>query len=245
MGILINSDSSAEPAVNQPPTIDSVTITPSTAARNSVITITADGADRFDGTVRNVAFFVDIDGNGIVNTGDRPLGTDGSPLAQFQFTRAFPKTPPLGIFKFSPSPATTKALHRYSDRRDINRHQLHSDTQSPCRRPPSLLPGKHLNLIVTGTKDTDGKIAKAEFWLDQNENGVIDADVDELLSTDTTAANGFKFSPDTTGTDPGVNTVLARVFDNDGAESATAAATVTILPSVVDLSILGTTTTPS
>ncbi|MGD9688837.1 MAG: peptidylprolyl isomerase [Phycisphaerales bacterium] len=89
--------------------------------------------------------------------------------------------------------------------------------------------GANLTLTASGAIDSDGTVARIEFYRDANGNGVFDMGTDILLGTDNTPANGFSIVVNTGTMDfmfaTGVNRYFAVAFDNDNTASAAPATT--------------------
>jgi hypothetical protein len=221
------------------PTIESLTIDPSTVGRGQIVTFTANNVVDSDGTIRAVTFVADVNGDGIANEGDRILGVDPFGANGYSKKVRVPRTAPAGNIQIlaiatdktgdSSAPAAATATITNAA----------PTIKALVAAPPSLYAGKRLNIIAVGGRDTDGKIAKVDFYRDTNGNSLIDPGVDELFHTDDSPAGGFKASPDTVGQDPGAVTVLAQATDNDGAVSNVVSTVITFKEAGVDLTILG------
>ena len=85
-----------------------------------------------------------------------------------------------------------------------------------------------MTLTANGVTDSDGTVAKVEFYRDTNGNGVIDVGTDTLLGTDTSSSGGWTYTASTSGFPLGSNTYLARAQDNSSVWSSTVTATGTI-----------------
>lgn len=95
--------------------------------------------------------------------------------------------------------------------------------------PNSVTQGSNLTLSATGVADSDGTVAKVEFYRDVNENGVIEVGTDILLGSDTSAGSGWTWTGSTGSFPLGTNHFLARAQDNALLWSKAAAATATLL----------------
>src|SRR5207237_1362664 len=90
--LMINSGQSGA-ITGQPPTIDSLTVSPGTAARGDLVTLTANGVS--DGA-RGVIFAVDVNSDGIIDKGDFPLGADLGAANGFSVARRIPRNVDAG-----------------------------------------------------------------------------------------------------------------------------------------------------
>ncbi len=75
--------------------------------------------------------------------------------------------------------------------------------------------GRRVNLYAVGARDTDGTVARVDFYHDTNANGTFDEGVDLLLGTDSSAAGGYNARVDTSTFSVGANTIFARIVDNE------------------------------
>jgi len=98
-----------------------------------------------------------------------------------------------------------------------------------------LTKGSTLTLTANGVSDVDGSIANVKFYLDTNNNGVLDAGTDLLLGTDTSSTNGWTWAGSTGGFATGTNRLFAVAADNAGLGSNAVSASVQIkVPPVID-----------
>ena len=95
--------------------------------------------------------------------------------------------------------------------------------------PDTFLRGVPLTLTATGVADTDGTIARVQFYRDVNNNGTYEPVKDTPLGYGTLAAGVWSWTGATTKFPYGTVGVLARALDNNSAWSAAAAATLTVL----------------
>jgi hypothetical protein len=89
--------------------------------------------------------------------------------------------------------------------------------------PDPVTEGSNITLTANNVTDSDGTVAKVEFYRDTNGNGAIDAGTDTLLGTATSSGSGWKCTASTSGFPVGNITYLARAQDDDGAWSNTVA----------------------
>ena len=65
--------------------------------------------------------------------------------------------------------------------------------------PDPVTQGSSLTLTANSVTDSDGMVAKVEFYRDTNGNGSIDAGTDTLLGTDTSSSGGWTYTVSTSG----------------------------------------------
>jgi hypothetical protein len=80
--------------VDAPPTIGSFVASPNPVARGQTLTLTAGTVADSDGTVKSVSFFLDLNGDGILDAHDLSLGKGKLVGGNFVFTRNVPSSSP-------------------------------------------------------------------------------------------------------------------------------------------------------
>jgi hypothetical protein len=191
--------------------------------RGQRVTLTANDVSS---DTKVVSFYVDSNGNGVLDDGDKKLNSDGTAANGFT-GRAQTKKLPVGDVMF------------FAQGRDADGNlataqtSVHLTNASPTLKrltpaPKKIAHGKNLRLIANGAHDTDGTIASVSFYVDSNGNGLIDVGTDLLISTDSSKNGGFKASLDTTPFAVGTMTILAQATDSDGGVSNVVSATVTV-----------------
>jgi hypothetical protein len=109
--------------------------------------------------------------------------------------------------------------------------------------PDPIVRGQLITLTANTVSDPDGTVAKVEFYRDTNGNGVLDVPIpadgatpavpgDQLLFTDSSATDGWKWLGVTTGFSVGSNTYFARAQDNQQTWGVAVSTTGTINNSV-------------
>ena len=242
LAVATDSDADASAAVtdsttvtNVAPTIVSLDATAS-VARGDSITLTANGAADTDGTIANVKFYLDVDGDGTVNAGDTLLGTDADSIGGYTATVVTDGTWELGEAKF---------LAVATDSDDDASELVTADSTVENALPvlgglsadSPVIAGDTVELSADDAADSDGTIANVKFYLDLDGDGTVSAG-DTLLGTDSDGSDGYSYSFVVDGTWPaGEYQFLAIGIDNDGGETAPATATVLInsLPTMTGL----------
>ncbi|MDY0170569.1 MAG: phosphatase PAP2 family protein, partial [Thermoguttaceae bacterium] len=176
--------SGAEPWVLltvEPPVVTALTADPNPLTRPGNLTLTATGVSDPDGTVDLVAFYRDTNGDGLLDAGDEPLGTDvdgndgwsltvasagWNPGEQTLFARAQDNDGALS----DPAVTTVTVLNVAPVVTAL------TADPDPVTRPDDL------TLTATGVSDPDGTVNLVEFYRDTNGDGLLDAG-DELLGT--------------------------------------------------------------
>jgi hypothetical protein len=88
--------------------------------------------------------------------------------------------------------------------------------------PQAAFPGDTLTLTATGVGDTDGVVARVDFYRD-NGDGLLNPASDVLLGSDTDGTDGWSASASTGGLAPGSYLYFARAQDDDSATTAVSA----------------------
>jgi hypothetical protein len=101
--------------------------------------------------------------------------------------------------------------------------------------PDPVIQGSTLTLTANSVTDSDGTVAKVEFYRDVNGNSSIDVGTDMLLGTDTSSTGGWTWTGSTSGFPLGSNTYMAQAQDDDSAWSNTVTTTGTVNPFKPDL----------
>jgi hypothetical protein len=205
-------------------TIDSVTVQPSPMVRGTIATMTAQVTASVDDRVRSVMYFVDENGNGLRDRGEFLVGRSGNATTNFRVTKRVPAGSSLGPVNIA---AIAKGALGAGDLSPTFTLSANVVDQAPTIKrltiaPPQIQTDGTLKLIANGVsnKDGDRRIVKVEFWLDVNQDGLIDAG-DDLVSgsADTSPAGGWKITTTADGAAPGVYHFLAQATDSDGSVS--------------------------
>lgn len=157
------------------------------------ITLTASGVEASSGSIRNVQFFFDSNGNGVLDTTDSRLATDTSATGGYAANVTIPTTWGTGV----------KTLFaRATDGAGAGSAAALSFTVNPNTMPVatalstnvSTLPSTNRVTISTvGASDTDGTIRNVEYFADINGNGIYDSG-DRRLGASTRAAGGYSLT---------------------------------------------------
>jgi hypothetical protein len=200
---------------NDPPTVDSLEASPDPVTRPGSLTLTALGVDDPDSSVAAVEFYHDANGNGTLEPGtDVLLGTDTSATGGWSWTGSSAGWP-TGSNTF-----LARARDNYSAYSDAV-----STTASVLNSPPAIdsltdsLSGGNLTLTAQDVTDDD-TVSKVEFYLDANDNDVLDVGTDTYLGDGTQSGADWRLVVDASGWADGTYTVFARAQDNDSAWSS-------------------------
>jgi hypothetical protein len=82
-----------------------------------------------------------------------------------------------------------------------------------------------LTLTATGVTDSDGSIARVEFYRDSNNNNLFEVGTDVFLGTGTRSGNNWTWSGPVTGFSTGINLYFARACDDEAAWSCVVSTT--------------------
>jgi cyclophilin family peptidyl-prolyl cis-trans isomerase len=212
--------------INAPPTIGSLVLS-DPVYRGSRMTLTAsDVQDTAPGVVRQVAFFLDINGNGVADSSDWRLGSAYSRTTTYALsvsTRGFPvgSVQFLAVAVDSNNGTATAAATATINNSPPTVASLLASLASVARGSPVLL-------TAQGVADADGSVTKVEFW-SQVAAGPFDVGSATKIGEDTSATGGWTLSYTIpTGTAPGTLQIFARAIDNDLLAGPAAGTTLTI-----------------
>lgn len=198
---------------NHPPTIASLEASPDPVTRPASLTLTALGVDDPDGTgtVTAVQFYRDANGNGTLEPGtDVPLGTDTNGADGWSWsgsTAGWPTGSPHTYF--------ARAQDNYSAYSDAV-----STTGTILNAAPTIgsltawVAGGNVTLTAKGVGDDD-TVSKVAFYLDQNDDGVLQEASDTYLGDGSQAGTDWRLVVSTSGWADGTYTLFARAQDND------------------------------
>ena len=180
-----------------------------TVERGTPVVLTANDVT----DIKVVSFYVDSNGNGVLDDGDKKLNSDGTGANGFMGKAQTKKLPVGDVLFFAQG-------HDVDGNMATAQTSVHLTNASPTLKrltaaPKKLVHGKKLTLIANGAHDTDGTVASVSFYVDSNGNGLIDAG-DVLLGTDSDKHGGYKNAPDTSAFAAGTMTILAQATDSDG-----------------------------
>jgi len=217
---------------NVNPLIGSLSPTPDPVTRGQNITLTANNVTDADGTVAKVEFYRDTNGNGTLEVGtDALLGSDTSSTGGWTLTTSTTDYS-LGTITYLARAADN--LNAWSDTETITGtvDDVFPVIGSLSVLPTLIAPGRNLTLTAIIASDNDS-VAKVEFYRDSNNNGTLEVGTDALLGSDTTPADGWKWTG-AAGSTLGTEQYLARAQDGDGDWSPIAKTTSTVaLPCAV------------
>ena len=210
--------------VNQPPTVTGLILTPDPVIKGDDLTLTATGAADVDGTVVQMTFYDDNNGNGTLEVGtDIELGTDTSAAGGWaitvstagwlagQHTYFAVATDDDGAVSTPPASAVGTVVAVPPTIADF------------AVIPDPLTRGDTLTLRITGVTDVDGVVQQVSFYREDNYvpgwQGTGPAD--DFLGNGTEVTPGvweLQYSG-TTAWDLGLETFYARAKDDDNAWS--------------------------
>ncbi|MEW6359898.1 MAG: C25 family cysteine peptidase [Planctomycetota bacterium] len=212
----------AAQVINHTPNAGALTATPTSLYQNEMLTLQATGFMDPDGSLAQIAFYRDINGNGAPDPGEL-LGVDADGNDGWTWAGSVS----------SWGPGARKALVQATDNEgamsQIVSTQVEILNHAPTigvltASPDDFLRGAVATLSVNDAADADGRVAYVSFYLDLNRNGVGEAK--ELLGADSDGGDGWTWSGSTLGWPHGSVSLLARAVDNDGAASPWRAAQV-------------------
>ena len=207
---------------NDPPTVASLQDSPDPVTRPGNLTLTALGVDDPDGTatVAAVQFYRDANGNGTLEPGtDVLLGTDTNGADGWSWTGATSGWP-----TGSPHTYFARARDNYSAYSDAV-----STTGTVLNAAPTIgsltarVAGGNVTLAAQGVSDDD-TVSRVAFYLDQNDDGVLQDGSDTYLGDGSKAGADWKLAVDVSGWADGTYTLFARAQDNASEWSNTVSA---------------------
>jgi hypothetical protein len=214
---------------NDPPTIESLSVSPDPVTLGEDITLTAHNVNDSDGNIVVVAFFRDANGNGVLDFGlDTFLGLDDSGADVGTWT---------GSTAGFPSNMNTYFACAWDDKSDMSDFvSTTGEIQSPniaptigslSDSPDPVMEGYNLTLTAHNVSDSDGTVDQVEFYRDTNENEVLDVgdgeDFDTFLGLGTCipSSSDWSWTGSTAGFGVGQHRYFARAQDDDGEWSIT------------------------
>ena len=212
------------------PTIASVTGTPDPAVRKAPLEIVANGITDTGGLIRSVAFYLDVNHDGVFDKGDKRLGngklvagTNNYELAAHTLTWALGTNDILAVATDNHGNKTTSEGSVTIENRPPHIAELAVAHNLAAA-------GNSIKLTAIGITDPEHKvkIASVAFYLDSNNNGVPDSG--ELLGVDNNKKGGWTITvnlPDTLPT-TGTVTFLAVATGTDGTPGTVKSKTVQV-----------------
>jgi len=203
-------------AVNAAPTAGSLTAVPDSITQGENITLTAVNVADSDGMVVQVEFYRDANGNSQIDIGtDTLLGTDTSAAGGWSWTGA--------TSGFVLGSNTLLAWAQDEDSAYSNTVSTMVVVEETPNQPPTVesvtvsnlnVMSGEITLTANGAQDADGTVAAVAFYLDINQNGILEPDTDTLLATDSSSGDGWGWTGTLSGFAWGANTVFARAQDD-------------------------------
>ncbi|MFC1781951.1 SBBP repeat-containing protein, partial [Planctomycetota bacterium] len=226
---------------NTDPAIGSLTAHPNPVARGDDLTLTANDVIDIDGIVVKARFYRDSDGNGQLDTAVDTL-LDEFVLDVPDIYLIVPTdTFPLGNNIFFAQVQDNQDAWSNIARTTVWLNDPPT-IDSLLGDPDPVLIGADLTLTANNVNDSDGTVTKVEFYLDANNNGVLETsgdDHDVLLGIDTDGSDGWTWTGSTSGFDIDTNYCFARAQDNHQGWSAAADTTVLVFnPPTMDAQLL-------
>lgn len=177
--------------INNTPELGSLTVDPAPFQPGQELTFTASGVVDLDGTVDQVSFYWDEDGDGAPDPGEL-LGTDTSVNASAELLYSQTGNLPSGQLTF---------LAQGQDNDGALSNVVSTtvtSTQAPVITdmaidPVALLRGQAITLTIedANVNDPDGQVAGISYYRDADGDGQFDGGVDELLGTVTAPTSGL------------------------------------------------------
>lgn len=211
--------------VNNIPTLASLTLSAASVFRGSELILTANSPADIDGAIVRVDLYRDANLNGIGDDAEL-VASDADAAGGYTFsvnTAALPLGPVTFLAIAIDNDAGASAVSSAQGSIANAPPTLAAITAST----PSLIPGEALTLTAGTPMDTDGTLARLDFYSDSNLNGIADAD--ELIGSDADAAGGYTLDVSTAGLAVGAVRFLAVAIDNDGGTSTPQSVTINVI----------------
>jgi ELWxxDGT repeat protein len=212
--------------INGLPTVGSFVANPTQPLPASLLTLTASSVTDPDGTVAAVEIYFDTNKDGKIGSGEPKLTVTPDGLGNFVANTVTPTV--SGSYKYLARAkdnlgawGATKVLTLAVT--------IPPRVDTLTATPSPVSKGQTLTLTATNVVDDDGTIASVSFYRDVDGDGLVSS-ADKLLSTDTTASNGWSYSTASSNSNliTGVNRILAVAKDNLGTVSTPTLTLVTI-----------------
>lgn len=209
------------PAVaNARPTITALTANPNPVTKGQPFALVATGVADSDGTVAKVEFYRDANGDGLFEKSIDPLvGLDGSPGKGWN---AYIDTTAMNAGTYTYFARSRDNLGEVSKpavmqvRVGVTAVNARPTIAALTASPNPAIKGDRVALVATGVADSDGTVAKVEFYRDANGDGLFEKDVDPLVGLDGSPSKGWNAYVDTSSLAVGNYTYFARSRDNLG-----------------------------
>jgi cyclophilin family peptidyl-prolyl cis-trans isomerase len=212
--------------INVPPAIANLSTT-DPPYRGDRMVLTATGVqDTAPGRIRRVAFYLDSNTNGVVDSADRYLGSAYSNTTTYVLGISTLNLP-LGTFQFLAQAIDTSGGTAVAAATATIRNSPPTVTGVTSNRI-TVPRGTPILLTASGAADRDGSVAKVEFW-SQAAAGAFNVASATKIGEDTSATGGYTLSytmPFTAST--GSLQIFARAVDNNGLAGAAVGTTLTI-----------------
>ncbi|MCH9021287.1 MAG: hypothetical protein IID32_00800 [Planctomycetes bacterium] len=217
--------------INTPPVVVSVTASPDPVVQGAPLTLQANGVADSDGSVVQVAFYLDSNKNGSLEVGlDIVLGLDESGADGWE-TVAVTNGFSIGLNQIfaraldDEGAWSTAVSVQVTVTAPPNRFPT---IGSLTAAPAVLMQGETLTLTAKSVADSDGSVVRVEFYHDSNGNGLFEAGADTLLGTGTISGDGSSHIEANAGFAPGVHVFFARAQDDKDALGNTVQATIRV-----------------
>jgi hypothetical protein len=206
--------------VNALPVFSPIELSLTEVPRGGTLTLVLRDVIDPDGSIRNVKFYFDANGDGIPDSSElfRIVNTTSSNNYGSSFT--VPLNVPTGQIAFLAVVTDNTGASIITPPAYITVTNIRPSVGSLTSLTSFFGQGDFVTLSASGAVDPDGTITQIRFYIDANNDGV--ADPDELLGYSTDASNNFRFTitrEQSRAIEVGQATFLAVAVDNDGGVS--------------------------
>jgi|GEM_PF-6929321 len=220
---------------NEPPTVSSLTATPSSAYRGDAFTLTANNVWDADGVPDDVYFYRDSNNSGAWDSSDEQLGRDLDLNDGWRWQGTLDPTWGIGTQRFlarvldddgawsTPVAATITVQNRAPSVGGI------SITPSPVQQ------GSWITIQAMTVLDPDlgDSVSRIEFWRDSNFNGILDSGDHHLSPDDANSSDGWTWAGSADWSE-GRHRLFAKAVDAHGSSGVSPPADVDVVTSPSD-----------
>ena len=219
-----------------PPTVSTLTGNPNPVVQGANLRLVAGGVIPGDNPISEVRFYRDSNGNGTYDAGtDASFGVaysgSGGNWEVTQNTTGIPVGQHYFFVLAKDSDGLWSAAVRSASRIEVTQPVNQPPTIGSLSDSPDPVDrGANLTLTASSVEDTNGTVARVDFYHDANNNGVFDEGAGALMGSDTTIVSGQASVTFGTGSLPaGTRRFFAVAYDNQSAASAAVSCRTTII----------------
>jgi hypothetical protein len=216
------------PGQNVPPTISSLSASPSSVVLGTPTTLTANGVADSDGTILAVYFYRESNGVAGFQTDDSYITADSSS----PYTTTL-QTVGLSVGTYTLYSRVIDNGNALSGVVSTTLSVTAPSNQAPTvaslgASPASVVAGNVFRLTASGVNDPEGALSGVQFYRETNGIAGLQVGGDAAVGSDTTAGDGWYTDVNTAGMSAGTYSYYAIAVDMGGLSSNTVTATNTV-----------------